>query len=550
MLLFFIIVVNQIYSLSQEDDSGIELVNLYLGEIKTIPISNPKRVVINNPVVADVTSINKEEMLIIAKGTGTTNLVWWDERGQHALQLRVFAEDMNIIKQRVDAILKELNFPDVFTRSANNEGKVLLLGSVKTAQNRDKINLALGTLKEKIVDLLEVSEEEAVVEIEVEVLELDKDATKTLGFTMPASVTLSENEGRFKQTVGGGIDAIWHVFQWTRDEFTAKIDALVQEGKAKILSRPRLACQSGKEAELLVGGEKPILTTGVVSGGGESTEVQYKEYGIKLKIKPTVVEEKKIKLALNMEVSELGTIPETIGDPNAPSAKAYPLTKRNASTELSINDGQTMAVGGLIKQKTEEDVRKTAGLGDIPILGLFFRNKETKIGGGQGERGNTELYITLTPTIVGRDLAASMASPQSRKKKMASPGTYTMKESELTGGEEVTEPPGEIALAIQEPDLVVKNRYTQMITERIQESLVYPSLASKGQFGGSLRLGLCLHSSGQLLDIKINQSSGSAVLDENTLRTVKEIAPFSPFPPEIKDEELCVEIPIVYSLKQ
>jgi protein TonB len=124
------------------------------------------------------------------------------------------------------------------------------------------------------------------------------------------------------------------------------------------------------------------------------------------------------------------------------------------------------------------------------------------------------------------------------------------KESELIRGEEITEAPGKIALAIQEPDAIVKNRYIQFVAQRIQESLVYPSLASKAQFAGSLRLGLCLYSSGQLLDIKINKSSGSAVLDENTLRTVKEITPFSPFPPEIKDDQLCVDIPIVYSLKQ
>ena len=71
---------------------------------------------------------------------------------------------------------------------------------------------------------------------------------------------------------------------------------MIYEGKAKILSRPKLACQSGKEASLLVGGEKPNMTTQVsgTSGGGSSNTVEYKEYGIKLKMAPTLNSDGKI----------------------------------------------------------------------------------------------------------------------------------------------------------------------------------------------------------------------------------------------------------------
>jgi protein TonB len=97
---------------------------------------------------------------------------------------------------------------------------------------------------------------------------------------------------------------------------------------------------------------------------------------------------------------------------------------------------------------------------------------------------------------------------------------------------------------------VVLNRYIQITAKRIQDNLIYPWSASQGQLNGALKLGLCLSSAGQLLDAQVRQSSGLGVLDENTLSTVRQLAPFSAFPPEIKEKELCIEIPIVYTLKQ
>ena len=393
--LFFIICAGYSYSLGEVASKKEEPVILYKGEIKAIAVDNPTRVVISNPNVADVTSISKDEMLIIAKDQGTTKLIWGDSRGEHTSQVEVFLENMSPVKERIDNILKEINLPGVFTRNIDNEGKVLLLGNVKTSQDIERINVALSSLKGKLINLVLVKEEETVVGIDVQVLELSKDATDTLGFTWPGSITLTERGSPGIADVGTKWSTLFKVLNLNRAAFSWKLDALVQEGKARILSQPRLSCQSGKEAELLVGGEKPILTTQVVSGGGTGTSVAYKEYGIKLKIKPAVTEEKRIKLALNVEVSEVETA-VTIGGTTT-TGLAYPLKKRNTSTELYLDDGQTMAIGGLKKQKSEDDIRKTPFLGDVPILGLFFRRRETKTGGGQGERGDVELFITLTP---------------------------------------------------------------------------------------------------------------------------------------------------------
>ena len=509
------------YALDESDEE----IKLYLGEVKILSVSNPTRIAIGNPGVLDVTNVTKNEITLSPKAVGATNLVLWDNFGEQSYQVRVFAENIAEVKRRIDNLLARLNLPGVYTQAEEEEGKVLLLGRVKTAQDREKISTALGALKEKTVDLIVVKEEEAVVDIDVQVLELSKDATDTLGFTNPLSSAESGVATGLTLTEVGspGLTAakwstLFKVANLQHDAFTWTLYALVQEGKARILSRPRLACQSGKEAELVVGGEKPTFTTSTTTIGTSST-VEYKEYGIKLKIKPTVTEEKKIKLGLNVEVSEVGTA-EYIGKTAERTAQAYPLTKRSASTELFLNNGQTMAIGGLIKQKKEEDISKTPLLGDIPIVGLFFRKKTTRIGGGTGERGDTELYITLTPMII----AAKEEIKQEVKPKVAA------------------------SAAIEETMPESLRGYTRLIQKLILDNLNYPSSAKEAGFQGSLKLSLHLSYSGELLDVVVKSSSGYKLLDDNAVSVAKKVVSYPPFPSSIDQKELWIDIPIVYRL--
>lgn len=526
-------------------------INLYIGEIKIIPVNSPTRIAIGNPAVADVINVTKSELTLSPKAAGTTALVFWDIYGEQSYKLKVFAENIQEIKRRIDNLLTKLNLPGVRTQAEEEEGKVLLLGNVKSPQEREKIALVLGPLKDKTIDLIAVKEEETVVEIDVQVLELSKDATTTLGFTWPSNITLAERgspgiatssqtQVGTTSTISGGTaigtewSTLFKVLNLSRGAFSWTLDVLVQEGKARILSRPRLACQSGKEAELLVGGEKPIFTTTVASAGGEGTTVEYKEYGIKLKIKPTVTDDGRIKVALNVDISEVGTA-DTIGSSTSPTAKAYPLTKRNVATELYLDDGQTLAIGGLIKQKQEEDVVKTPWLGDIPILGALFRKKTTKTGGGSGERGNNELFITLTPKIVGKE---GVIQPEEKPEKKEVVSEPSVKPAPVTSITEQLEP------ALPEP---FKN-YAGIIQKRILDNISYPASAKEAGFQGTVKLSLHFSNLGQLLDVLVKKSSGYKILDDNAVTVTRRIISYPPFPASIDKEELWVDIPIVYRL--
>jgi pilus assembly protein CpaC len=520
ILVSFFILPSRDYAL----ENGGEQIKMYMGEVKIVPVSSPTRIAIANPDIVDVTQVTKSEITLSPKASGATTLILWDNFGEQSFKVRVSSEDLTDIKRRVDNLLKTLGVPGVYTKIEEDEDKLMLLGRIKTAQVRERISTILGPLMGKVVDLMELKEEDAVIEIDVQVLELDKGATDTLGFTWPGSINFLEVGAPGLTSTGttwGKVFKMGNIERGTAaggaDPYTLKFDALIQEGKARILSRPRLACQSGKEAKLIVGGEIPIFTATQTSTG-TTGDVAYKDYGIILNIRPTVDEEQRIHLNLGVEVSEIGSTAESTS-----YARAYPLTKRNASTEVYMDNGETMAIGGLIKQKSEEDLRRFPWLSDVPVLGAFFRQKVTKSGGGFGSKSDTELFITLTPRIIERK------SPLKEVKKEVKPQIETLPVVSGTL-------PANIA------------GYATIIQKRILDDMVYPASAKEAGFQGTTKISLLLSFRGELLDAKIKTPSGFNILDDNAINVAKGIASYPPFPSSIDQKELWIDVPIVYRL--
>lgn len=528
-----------------------EKLKLYVNVPYTLFVSGPISVSVSNPSVLDVVQVTKKEITLSPKAAGKTNLIIVDLYGEQAYSVSVYAENMENVKKRVDNLLVKLSFPEVYTQAEDEESKVYLLGKVKTPQDKERVNAVLGSMKDKTVDLISVKEEEIAVEIDVQVLELDKDASSALGFTWPGSVGDGSAAGGITFTDSSKPTAIATTFEklftfskWTRTGivFNVKLDTLIQEGKARVLSRPRLLCQSGKEAKLLVGGEVPIFTADIGAGGTVSGNVEYKEYGIIMNIKPRVEDSGRIHLNLAVEVSELQPAVSTA------YAMAYPLLKRNTNTELFLDDNQTMAIGGLIKQRSTEDLRKFPWLADVPVLGLFFRQKTTTEGGGTGQRGDVELFVTLTPKIVG---------PVKKEEVKVTPKEIAPAAPAFAPGlalvpaytaAPVQTPPLAAELAIEEGPVDPIVRYARIIQHRILENLTFPQTTNNADFQGTVKLSLKLSFRGDLLEAKVKDSSGYSMLDDNALSTAKRIAPYPPFPSVIEQKELWIEIPIVYRL--
>jgi pilus assembly protein CpaC len=189
-------------------------------------------------------------------------------------------------------------------------------------------------------------------------------------------------------TVATGItQAITGVFGFDTGSlsWTGFIDALKEENLLKVLAKPTLVALNGQEAAFLAGGEFPIpgpQTFGLVT-------VQFKKFGVGLVFTPNILDSKHISLNVAPEVSELDFT-------NALRTQGFTIpaiTTRRATTTIELADGQSFAIGGLMRDNVRESVKKVPFLGEIPILGALFRSSSF-------QKSESELLIIVTPHLV------------------------------------------------------------------------------------------------------------------------------------------------------
>jgi pilus assembly protein CpaC len=172
--------------------------------------------------------------------------------------------------------------------------------------------------------------------------------------------------------------------------FTYFIAALKQNNLLRILAEPNLIAMSGKEASFLAGGEFPIpVTQGGGSAGGTAVTIEYKEFGVKLKMTPVVLGGGRIHLIVAPEVSDLDfTTAVQFNGFVVPG-----VTTRKVRTEIELNEGQTFAIAGLLNNNITTSKDVTPVLGEIPVLGALFRSVRY-------QRKETELVVLVTPHLV------------------------------------------------------------------------------------------------------------------------------------------------------
>lgn len=228
--------------------------------------------------------------------------------------------------------------------------------------------------------------EQDMVEVSVEVTEINNDKASELGIKwfdtiQTGEVSWKEQSGLRTPELLPEVPSIIKVGDWARySALTADLKLLQKKGAAQILSKPKIVTKSGTTAKFLIGGEFPVVATGV-SGG----TVEWKEYGIKTDILPKILPGNQIDLILTSEVSRLDW---------ANKVNGYPaLLTRNATSNVKIKSGQTIALAGMIETKKEDTVVGVPLLMDIPVLGYLFSKKdrtETK----------TTVLIFVTPKII------------------------------------------------------------------------------------------------------------------------------------------------------
>ncbi len=387
-----------------------EPVEVSLNESKYMAASGITRLAVGNPAIADVQLLSSGDFLLVGKKAGTTSLIVWSDGGRRTeYTVYVAGNDRGMASAIQDAI----GYPKVHVQMI--EDRVMLRGKVENQYEHDtalKIaGLYTGGDGSGVIDLLEM-EHPSQIRLEAQIIEINSDYTKNLGIqywsqtpgsnSNSDSSTGNSNSGITVGTAGlfyGGED-----FSSNRKHggwlgshvanVNVTLQALINEGKARILSRPSITTMSGKAANILIGGRIPIP----VSDGNGNVSIDWHEYGMKLNIEPVVDSEDKITSKVHAEVSTLdyshGVKIDSFSVPG--------IATREAESEVNVRSGMTMAIGGLINSEDAKIVSKIPLLGDLPIIGRFFRHTSNT-------RDKREVIILITPTLVADDTPVPMS---------------------------------------------------------------------------------------------------------------------------------------------
>jgi pilus assembly protein CpaC len=359
-----------------------------------VPLKKKFRVSVGSPEIADCLVLPPDEIYINGKVAGVTNMILWQEGelvGIYDIEVKY---DIARLKEQLNEILPR---EEELMVTATNKS-ITLMGKVS---NSGKMSQALVLAQSyapegKVNNLLQVGGTHQIM-LEVKMAELSRSVGKELGIDL-----LYENGSTFglvnlsslvipEAVTAAGIagslsPAINSMFRFNSGSstWTGFINALQEDGLAKVIAEPTLIALSGQSASFLAGGEFPIPVP-----NDDGITIEYKEFGVGLSFSPTVLSEDKISIEVNSEVSEL----------DFTTAVQYTgyiipgITTRKAATTIELGDGQSFAIAGLLSENIRENVKKFPFLGDIPLLGSLFKSTEF-------QKDETELVIIVTPHFV------------------------------------------------------------------------------------------------------------------------------------------------------
>ena len=351
------------------------------------------KVAVGNPEVADVVIVSSTSVLVNAKGAGATNLLIWTADGVRQEYMVTVSPIDSATAQMIQSLIA---MPEVQVQKAGK--RILLRGKVKNQIERDtakRIALLYTTAPEDVIDMLEM-DNPAQIMIEAQILEISSDDSKKIGLTYSTPTDLTASEGLTTPTMDNdpGTFYIGRDFPHSLSHIDAAVNMLIKNGKARILSRPNITTMSGEEASILIGGKipVPIKTDG-------TTTFEWHEYGIKLKIKPVADSSDNITANIHAEVSTLDDSHKVkTSDSEIPA-----IASREANAVVNVPSGMTMAIGGLMNSEESKVITKVPLLGDIPIIGEFFRHTSTT-------RDKRELVVLITPRLVNELTTAKMST--------------------------------------------------------------------------------------------------------------------------------------------
>jgi pilus assembly protein CpaC len=360
-----------------------------------------KRISVTDPSVAYATVITPTQILVHGRAPGEVSLLIWDElERSRSFDLRVDVD--------VSAAAEEEHrvFPEEQISVTPSRAAIVLSGHVTTEDVAKRAGELASAYSKNVVNVLTfgpVGAQEVL--LEVKFAEVDRSALSQLGANFfstgagnflgstttgqyggfgPAQITQTQGQSP-PITANQTVSNVLNLFLFRPDiHFGAVIEALQNKSLLQILAEPNLIAVNGKKASFLAGGQFPFPI--VQPGQGfTAVTISFKEFGVKLEFTPVIMPNGNIHLTVAPEVSTLD-----FADALTISGFTIPaLSTRKAETEFELRDGQSFVIAGLIDNRVTDVWNKIPGLGDIPILGNFFKSKSA-------QKSNSELMVLCT----------------------------------------------------------------------------------------------------------------------------------------------------------
>lgn len=401
---------------SSQGQESAEPQTLHLLVGRSLVITSPsriKRVSLADPEIAEAIVVSPTQVLVNGKKPGGVSLLLWDEGDQsQAFEVSVDIDVLGL-SQKIHEV-----FPNENVHIDTSKDVVIITGKISSAVVADKILEVVKGAAPKVTSMMEIPPPlTGEILLQVRFAEVDRAALTQLGVNFISTgaghtfgSTTTQQFGGFgapsitDTTTSGStgtssaasatqtLASALNIFLFNPDiHLATTIQALQTKNLFQILAEPNLLTESGKEATFLAGGEFPYPSIqGSTSGtAGNAVTIQFKEFGIRLSFTPILTADGSIHLKVKPEVSTLDFSNGIIL--NGFSLPA--LSTRRVESEMSLADGQTFAIAGLVDNRVTELFSKIPGLGDIPVLGKLFQSKSLN-------KTKNELLVIVTPHIV------------------------------------------------------------------------------------------------------------------------------------------------------
>lgn len=381
---------------------------LRVGETFVVAERGLKRIALGNGKILSAKRLERDQVLLMALQPGSTSLhLWYHDGTERRVLVQVHSGDEEQLLKDVRLWLGKSTH--IETRVIG--GKVVLEGRARNVQEAQKVK-ELAQRSPLIMNLVQQAGVEQMIAMEVRFLEVKKSALENIGVNWQKStggplfgvVGDMRTNSRFRPASSGSIDASgapnltsnlpgttsepllgkvspFAMYFGLQSTLASAINVMEQKGDAIVLAEPILSCRSGGAARFLAGGEIPLPTTSPLG----ATSVQFKPYGIKFEISPTLTESGSISARVMTELSTL--------DPAIKVGDLPAFLSRQTETEVNLNEGETLVISGLISEDKSKTLDKMPGLGNIPVLGKLFSSRDFR------ER-RSEMVVFVTPRFI------------------------------------------------------------------------------------------------------------------------------------------------------